>query len=318
MAPAWRLFLSIIILTLPPVLPGADADAVSTVSNVAVQSGRSVTIPCHYDRKYEKHVKYWCWGKNWNFCRIVVRTDSPKVKGETSITDDPDNHVFTVTMAKLKTEDSGYYWCAVEIRNNLTPDKRKYLYLSVTAGTPGLWVDQQEVTGVEGGCVSVQCHYNESSSMKKWCRAEGSCVEVNSNKSERAEIKDDLFKNVFNVTMRELNREDAGWYWCAAGELQIPVHINVTEETTTPTVTRLVLMTSEALLLLVVAVAVVIWRLWKKHGESAQANARAREGGTNELTTVHPEEEVTYSTVLCQSCTAQSSCKIHSRGQPRD
>ncbi|XP_064189994.1 polymeric immunoglobulin receptor-like isoform X2 [Anguilla rostrata] len=235
MAPAWRLFLSIIILTLPPVLPGAGA--VSTVSKVAVQSGRSVTIPCHYDRKYEKHVKYWCSGTPWHRCSFVVRTDSPKVEGETSITDDPDNHVFTVTMAKLKTEDSEYYWCAVEIGNNLIVDESKYLYLSVTAGTPGLRVDQQEVTGVEGGCVSVQCHYNESSSMKKWCRAEGSCVEVNSNKSERAEIKDNRSENVFIVTMRELNREDTGWYWCAAGELQIPVHINVTQKTTTPTVT---------------------------------------------------------------------------------
>ncbi|XP_064189862.1 CMRF35-like molecule 8 isoform X2 [Anguilla rostrata] len=226
MAPTQLLFLSIFFLS--------GAGAVSTVSNVAVQSGRSVTIPCHYDRKYEKHVKYWCWGKNWSTCSFVVRTDSPKVEGETSITDDPDNHVFTVTMAKLNTEDSGYYWCAVEIGDHLTVDERKYLYLSVTAGTPGLWVDQQEVTGVEGGHVSVQCHYDEPSSMKKLCRAEGSCVEVNSG---RLDIKDNRSKKVFIVTMRELNREDAGWYWCAAGELQIPVHITVTRKTTTTTVT---------------------------------------------------------------------------------
>ncbi|XP_064189993.1 CMRF35-like molecule 1 isoform X1 [Anguilla rostrata] len=269
-------------------------------------------------------------------------------------------------MAKLKTEDSEYYWCAVEIGNNLIVDESKYLYLSVTAGTPGLRVDQQEVTGVEGGCVSVQCHYNESSSMKKWCRAEGSCVEVNSNKSERAEIKDNRSENVFIVTMRELNREDTGWYWCAAGELQIPVHINVTQKTTTPTVTTppctsppvgsavtpatstepsshkrtaatgylssspptatndnnfseltVVLMTSGALLLLLVAVAVVTWKLWKKHGESARANAGAREGGTSELTTVHPEEEVTYSTVFTNA--RSSSRRMNSpQSQPSE
>ncbi|XP_064189851.1 polymeric immunoglobulin receptor-like isoform X1 [Anguilla rostrata] len=230
MATTQLLFLSIIFLF---VLPGADAGAVSTVSNVAVQTGRSVTIPCHYDKKYEKQVKYWCRGSDWNTCRTLVRTDSPKVEGETSITDDPTHHVFTVTMTKLKTEDSGYYWCGIEINGG--GDESTRLYLSVTAGTPGLWVDQQEVIGVEGGHVSVQCHYDEPSSMKKWCRAEGSGMELNFGKSGRAEIKNGRSKNVFIVTMRELNREDTGWYWCAAGELQIPVHITAAQETTTTT-----------------------------------------------------------------------------------
>ncbi|KAJ8339666.1 hypothetical protein SKAU_G00342990 [Synaphobranchus kaupii] len=140
-------------------------------------------------------------------------------------------------MKKLKTGDSGYYWCAVEIKDKWTEDESSYLYLWITAGTPGLWVDQQEVTGVEGGHVSVQCHYNELYDRKSWCRAGGSCVEVSSGKSGRSEIKDVSSKKVFNVTMRELNREDTGWYWCAAGELQIPVHITVTQKTTTTTVT---------------------------------------------------------------------------------
>ncbi|KAJ8339684.1 hypothetical protein SKAU_G00343170 [Synaphobranchus kaupii] len=111
------------------------------------------------------------------------------------------------------------------------------LFLSVLPGTPGLWVYQQEVTGVEGGHVSVQCHYNEPNDRKSWCRAGGSCVEASSGKSGRTEIKDASSEKVFNVTMRELNREDTGWYWCAAGELQIPVHITVTQKTTTTTVT---------------------------------------------------------------------------------
>ncbi|XP_061093670.1 polymeric immunoglobulin receptor-like [Conger conger] len=217
------LFLSILF---PSVLP---------VSKVAVQSGRSVTIPCLYDREYDYHVKYWCHGSNWNFCKTVVRTDSPKRTGKTSITDDPTHHVFTVTMTTLTTWDSGCYWCAVEIQR--ATDKGAYLYLSVTAGPPGLWVEQQEVAGVEGGSVSVPCHYNEKSSMKKWCRIEGSCVEVNSGESGRSDMKDDHSKKVFTEMVRELKFEDPGWYWCAAGELQIPVHLTVTQKTTTTTVT---------------------------------------------------------------------------------
>ncbi|XP_061086570.1 polymeric immunoglobulin receptor-like [Conger conger] len=122
-------------------------------------------------------------------------------------------------MTKLQMKDSGYYWCAVEIQG--ARDKGAYLYLSVTAG----------------GHVSVLCHYNEPSSMKKWCRIGGSCVEVNPGKSGRSEMKDDRSKKVFTVTVRELNTEDTGWYWCAAGELQIPVHLTVTQKTTMTTVT---------------------------------------------------------------------------------
>ncbi|XP_061095335.1 polymeric immunoglobulin receptor-like isoform X2 [Conger conger] len=222
------LFLSFLFLTVLP-----DADGMYTVSEVVVQSGRSVTIPCLYDREYENHVKYWCQGYLLGNCHNIVHTDSPEVKCE--ITDDPIHHVFTVTMTKLKITDSGYYWCAVDIQG--AGDKGTRLYLMVTAGPPGLWVEQQEVAGVEGGHVSVPCHYNEPSSMKKWCRIEGSCVEVNSGESGRSEMKDDRSKKVFTVTARELNMEDAGWYWCAAGELQIPVHLTVTRKTTTTTVT---------------------------------------------------------------------------------
>ncbi|KAJ8279922.1 hypothetical protein COCON_G00069880 [Conger conger] len=256
MALTLMFFLSILFLTVLP-----DADGVYTLSKVAVQSGRSVTIPCLYDREYENHLKYWCHGSDWDKCETVVRIDSPTVKGETSITDDPTHHVFTVTMRKLQMKDSGYYWCAVEIQG--AGDKGARLHLSVTADTPGLWVEQQEVAGVEGGHVSVPCHYNEPSSMKKWCRIEGSCVEVNSGesvKSGRSEMKDDRSKKVFTVTVRELNMEDTGWYWCAAGELQIPVHLTTTTVTTR---TLWVLRHAGLVLVFLICTAVAFWKIWQ-------------------------------------------------------
>ncbi|KAJ8339679.1 hypothetical protein SKAU_G00343120 [Synaphobranchus kaupii] len=87
---------------------------------------------------------------------------------------------------------------------------QSFVEFATEKGTPGLWVDQQEVTGVEGGDVSVQCHYNEPYDRKSWCRAGGSCVEVSSGKSGRTDIKDVSSKKVYIVTMRELNRKDTG------------------------------------------------------------------------------------------------------------
>ncbi|XP_036374260.1 polymeric immunoglobulin receptor-like [Megalops cyprinoides] len=230
MTPFLPLFLILLFLT---GLPGADS--VSTVSRVTVQRGGSVTIPCHYDRKYKNNVKYWCQGYFWPSCFVVVRTDSPKNNGKVPITDDPAHQVFTVSMKNLQKRDSGYYWCAVEIGGTETLDDFACLHLTVTAGTPGLWVDQQEVTGVEGGSVRVQCRYsNRGDTKKKWCRSRGSCVAGNSG---NVKISDDRLNKVFTVTVRRLERKDTGWYWCAAGDLQIPVHITVTQPTTTVTTT---------------------------------------------------------------------------------
>ncbi|XP_036374271.1 polymeric immunoglobulin receptor-like [Megalops cyprinoides] len=208
------------------------ADSVSTVSRVTVQRGRSVTIPCHYDLKYENSVKYWCLGYSWPSCSVVVSTDSPKNNGKVSITDDPAHQVFTVSMKSLQEGDSEYYWCAIEIGGTETLDDFACLHLTVTAGTPGLWVDQQEVTGVEGGSVRVQCRYSNRGDTKKWCRSWGSCVAGNSG---NVRISDDRLNNVFTVTVRRLERKDTGWYWCAAGDLQIPVHITVTQPATAVT-----------------------------------------------------------------------------------
>uniref|UniRef100_A0AAY5LBP1 Immunoglobulin domain-containing protein n=1 Tax=Esox lucius TaxID=8010 RepID=A0AAY5LBP1_ESOLU len=100
-----------------------------TLNYLDVQTGGSITIPCHYDQKYIRYVKYWCKG-SWDFCKYAARTD--KTMGtKTSISDDLIRRVFTVTMTVLTPADSDYYWCAVEI--NKGPDIRiQRFYLSVT------------------------------------------------------------------------------------------------------------------------------------------------------------------------------------------
>uniref|UniRef100_A0A8C9W384 Immunoglobulin V-set domain-containing protein n=1 Tax=Scleropages formosus TaxID=113540 RepID=A0A8C9W384_SCLFO len=64
--------------------------------------------------KYKHHVKYLCKGYIWSRCHTMVRTDSPQRKGKVSITDNPDQLVFTVTMRKLQETDSDWYWCGID------------------------------------------------------------------------------------------------------------------------------------------------------------------------------------------------------------
>nr|ACM09186.1 CMRF35-like molecule 1 precursor [Salmo salar] len=203
---------------------------VSTVSHVSVSEGGSITIPCLYHHGSEKHVKYWCSGYFFHFCSTLIRTDSQSASNWLSIADNVTTRVFTVTMKNLQLGVSGYFWGAVE-KGDTT-----HLYLSVSTGTAGLYVDQQHVTGVEGQSVTVNCNYSNSGGFC-WCRLGGSCMErsVGNLDGASVEIKRILAngKKVMIVTMSQLKIKNTGWYWCAVGDLQIPVHITVSQPTTT-------------------------------------------------------------------------------------
>ncbi|CAB1343863.1 unnamed protein product [Coregonus sp. 'balchen'] len=208
----------------------------SAVRHVSVQTGGSITIPCHYDLNHINHVKYWCKGFLWDGCSYVVRTDHPKISGKASISDDINKRIFTMTMTNLKSWDSENYRCIVEI-NGGTDIRIQWFYLSVTPATPELYVDQQEVTGVEGGSVTVRCYYSNSGDMK-WCRMGGDCVSSYSGTLHGTSVtlkRTSVANNrkVLTVTMSGLKMENTDWYWCEVGELEMPVHITVSQQTAT-------------------------------------------------------------------------------------
>nr|XP_023658549.1 polymeric immunoglobulin receptor-like [Paramormyrops kingsleyae] len=201
-------------------------DGVSALNRVSVQRRESVTIPCFYDDRYKTLVKYWCRGRNVSSCPPIVHSDSPQ-DGKVSIRDDPHQPVFTVTINNLTVGDSDFYSCGVKILGDV--DVGDQVYLSVTDGSPELSVDKQEVTGVEGDSVSIQCRYGNSDSLKLWCKIGGSCASERSVSLDGRPvlIRDDTVNKIVSVTMRGLKRKDTGWYWCDAGGWQIPVHITV-------------------------------------------------------------------------------------------
>ncbi|XP_038816721.1 polymeric immunoglobulin receptor-like [Salvelinus namaycush] len=206
------------------------------VGYVSVQTGGSITFPCSYDQYYINHVKYWCKGYDWTRCSSVVRTDHPKSRGKTSISDDINKRILTVTMTDLKSWDYGNYRCVVEINGG--PDIRiQWIYLSVTPGTSELYVEQQEVTGEGGGSVTVHCYYSNTGFMK-WCRMGGDGVMWYSWTLHGTSVKlkrtsEANNRKALTVTMSELKMENTDWYWCRVGELEMPVHITVSQQTAT-------------------------------------------------------------------------------------
>ncbi|KPP58264.1 hypothetical protein Z043_123927, partial [Scleropages formosus] len=105
----------------------AGIQGVRAESWFSAVTGGSVTVRCHYNKKFRHHVKYWCKGETGSSCLTMVRTDAPQSKGEVSITDDPDNLVFKVTMRNLQKEDSSLYCCGVETDGTVVNSAPVYL-----------------------------------------------------------------------------------------------------------------------------------------------------------------------------------------------
>ncbi|KAL3971976.1 complement factor H [Sarotherodon galilaeus] len=206
--------------------------SITTVSEVSVKTGKSISIPCLYEPKYQNRVKYLCEGPKWSSCSDVVKTNKADPSGKYSISDDKNQFIFTVTINNLTNKNTDY-WCVVEINNGADYGVR--FQLSVTRDTPSLYVDHQRITGYIGENITIRCHHSNSGEMK-WCRLGRNCVTGSSGSIDAAAVTAHMRDpNVFTVTMSGLRSEDSGWYWCAKGDIQIPVYLNVSEKPITTT-----------------------------------------------------------------------------------
>ncbi|XP_061114650.1 uncharacterized protein LOC133139246 isoform X1 [Conger conger] len=113
------------------------AAAVSAPREVSGAVGQTVTVHCGYERRYARRAKYWCRGKPYESCREVVRTGGPAERDRTSITDDRNARVFSVTISSLQPHDPDSYWCVVSLpfRNVFAPVR---LYVHQPTGAGGL------------------------------------------------------------------------------------------------------------------------------------------------------------------------------------
>uniref|UniRef100_A0A8B9HVG8 Ig-like domain-containing protein n=1 Tax=Astyanax mexicanus TaxID=7994 RepID=A0A8B9HVG8_ASTMX len=126
---------------------------------------RTITIPCHYDKQYKLHKKYWCYdaGSAFNYCTIQASVEGQEGGGvriqclysagyqseqkqwcrskdqwgykvgrthtsgnsAVQISDDKKNRSFSVEMSGLKKSDAGWYWCRIK-------DLQASVYLSIS------------------------------------------------------------------------------------------------------------------------------------------------------------------------------------------
>ncbi|KAG9355921.1 hypothetical protein JZ751_000765 [Albula glossodonta] len=99
--------------------------------------------------------------------------------------------------------------------------------------------DRNVFTGQEGGSVSISCRFTETylTHSKYWCRGKASdtCwrlkTESTRSLNERVSIVENTTLQIFTMTIRQLERADSGWYWCAVDvpkkDLNIPFYLIV-------------------------------------------------------------------------------------------
>ncbi|XP_016097390.1 CMRF35-like molecule 1 [Sinocyclocheilus grahami] len=222
-------------------------------------------------------------------------------------------------MRNLQYEDTGTYWCVVEIGGIFQLDENEQLHLTVQSA-PDVSVVSSSVSGHEGGDISVQCFYSSGykDKLKQWCRYEDqSCYTVgrtNTSQNSSVQISDDGRRS-FTVLMTGLRLTDSGWYFCSVGDLQAPAQLNVSEAVTTEGFARnrhflyLEVWIPAFVLLMVIIVSAVILR--KKHNGNEHVTKVNRVGasdtGNGASTSSVLAENVTYTSVIVQPKTKASS-----------
>ncbi|XP_063148997.1 CMRF35-like molecule 1 [Candoia aspera] len=89
--------------------------------------GKSLSVKCQYDKYYHNHGKYWCKGSSWSSCTTVVQTDKTEEEkrvDRTVIRDNQTQFEFTVRMENLTEQDTGIYWCAIDVTAAADPSSK--------------------------------------------------------------------------------------------------------------------------------------------------------------------------------------------------
>ncbi|MBN3292476.1 PIGR protein, partial [Polypterus senegalus] len=221
-----------------PFFSGVET-SLSGPKEVSSWTGNSVNITCQYSENYTDDVKYWC-GKLTSSCNVLVKSDG-SVKSllnqRMSISDNKMNKQFTVSVRNLRTSDSGWYKCGIEMQRPHT-DVTYPVHLTVR-GAEGHLSGPEIMKGLVGKSVTVECPYDKryEQAEKFWCKTLNStCYPLvstdNSQKHMRMSIKDDRSGRKITVTMRSLMKDDTGWYRCGIKALNFdethPVYLTVT------------------------------------------------------------------------------------------
>uniref|UniRef100_A0A8C1SIL6 Si:ch211-9d9.8 n=1 Tax=Cyprinus carpio TaxID=7962 RepID=A0A8C1SIL6_CYPCA len=215
--------------------PGVECETGSVSRLLTVRTGGSLIIPCYYDKAYAEYKKYWCFDATATYSSCSILAYANEAKEKVSVIDHPDQSFFTLTLRNLQHEDTGAYWCAVEVGGIFVKDALEQLQIKVQSA-PDVSVVSSSVSGHEGGDISVQCFFSSGykNEVKQWGRYKDKrCYKekkTDTSQDSSVQISDDG-RGSFTVLMTGLRLTDSGWYFCSVGKQEAPVQLNVSGKT---------------------------------------------------------------------------------------
>ncbi|EMP30813.1 Polymeric immunoglobulin receptor, partial [Chelonia mydas] len=189
--------------------------------------GGSVTVKCFYPRtSVNRHDrKYWC-KESTRQCVTVISSSGYTAQdftGRATITDFPEQGIFTIEISKLVEKDISFYKCGIGL-NDRGLSFRVKLDVSKGPKVP----EEAELYYVElGGSVTINCVFGpEYGSERKYlCRmGKTGCStvidtyrNVNENYKGRVLLSPQELAGSFSLYLTQLRKEDSGVYLCGAG-----------------------------------------------------------------------------------------------------
>ncbi|XP_027752610.1 polymeric immunoglobulin receptor-like isoform X2 [Empidonax traillii] len=183
------------------------------------REGGTLHIQCPYaDETRKQEWKVWCRLRDERCYENAVATNSEmsQTRDRVTIKDDPTAKTVSVTMTGLQAQDSGTYFCAVSLGHGYY-SPLKTISLNVF----------KEVLLWELDTLWLKCPYNIWGQSTTWCRREGQTkcgvmastdYSTRSNSRaphDRTSITNNNYQGAVTVTMKKLQAQDSGTYWCA-------------------------------------------------------------------------------------------------------
>ncbi|KAL9824319.1 polymeric immunoglobulin receptor-like [Geothlypis trichas] len=192
---------------LPLCFPGLQGQATGAQRR---REGDTLYFQCPYAASTtDEQTKYWCLLENGGCKELVSTYWKPPQAERIQINDDTTTKTVSVTMTGLKAEDSGTYFCAIYKHYNKYPPLRTISLIVF-----------RELLQWELNSLTVQCPKWSNA----WCQPGPKCTALGRGQTSSKQGEMKSLQNRVSIqhnaqgaliTMRNLQIQDSGVYWCA-------------------------------------------------------------------------------------------------------
>ncbi|KAI2668906.1 CMRF35-like molecule 8 [Labeo rohita] len=110
----------------------------SLAVNITGSVGSNISVTCSYPETYQNNSKFFCQMSSsfalGDVCVHITQQETRSEQGRLVLLDDTSAHVLTANISRLAPEDSGKYWCGVDIAQ--LPDFTLEIWITVTKEHP--------------------------------------------------------------------------------------------------------------------------------------------------------------------------------------